>query len=451
MKLTITEVNPVWSHISDKNILYGLLYYKIKFKRVNKRGWKELKEIKKELYTSKGYFYTGFIPKVEKYLISKGIDYSIDRKPFEDFHFKLNKEIGGKVFRDYQIEIINSVNLKRRGIWQAPTGAGKTIMAAGIISSFPKCKTLFLVHTKSLLEQTVKVFNDLLDFKIGKVGDGICDIQSVTVATRQSAVSQYQQLLSYFWNIIIVDEAHHVNTVGGQYNKLLEIIKAPIRIGLTATPLKGERGMLCEGLLGPIVELIGEKKLQEKEILAKPIVKIYKVPDSKVITKWDSWRVAYEKGIILNRTRNLLIVEKAVEFVKKNKTLLIMVKNLEHGEILNKIFDRKYSDLVVFIQGNTPNKIREQEKKDIEEGKRKIVIATSIWYEGVDIPNLSGIMIASGGKEEQLVLQRPGRAMRATENKKEFYLFDFYTPPNFYLVSHFCERMWLYMRKGWIK
>jgi superfamily II DNA or RNA helicase len=52
------------------------------------------------------------------------------------------------------------------------------------------------------------------------------------------------------FRLLIADEAHHFGN--GQRDESLEMSVAPLRLGLTATPLTdGEARKVCERLIGP--------------------------------------------------------------------------------------------------------------------------------------------------------------------------------------------------------
>ena len=94
-------------------------------------------------------------------------------------------ECSGLDIRPYQLEAKEKALEAHRGILQVATGGGKTVIAAVIIAEL-STNTLFMVHTKDLLYQAKKSFEDILGIHVGQIGDGIVDIQQVTIATTQS-------------------------------------------------------------------------------------------------------------------------------------------------------------------------------------------------------------------------------------------------------------------------
>lgn len=140
----------------------------------------------------------------------------------------------------------------RRGVIALPTGAGKTVVAAAAIAR-EAVATLCLVPTCVLLDQWARALSRYL-IGIGRLGDGERNVTSITVATYASAVTWAPRVGDRF-GLVIVDEAHHV---GGQCpGEVLEMLVAPARLGLTATPPTGEGALELERHVGPIVYSLG--------------------------------------------------------------------------------------------------------------------------------------------------------------------------------------------------
>lgn len=92
--------------------------------------------------------------------------------------------------RPYQNEAVeaavaNRGNMTGKVTLRLATRAGKTVIAAGIIRRL-RLRTLFIVGSDLLLEQTRKLFARVLRVPIGCVGGGVWDEQDVTVASVQT-------------------------------------------------------------------------------------------------------------------------------------------------------------------------------------------------------------------------------------------------------------------------
>src|SRR5690606_2140702 len=134
-------------------------------------------------------FPMGLWSRISRILDEHNIEYRVNDKRNLEIKSPIDVRHRDHVkLRDYQNEAIDVAIRKIRSILQVATGGGKTVIASGLIERL-KCNTLFLVHTKDLLYQTKRSFEEFLegdDATIGQIGDGIIDIQPITVATTQT-------------------------------------------------------------------------------------------------------------------------------------------------------------------------------------------------------------------------------------------------------------------------
>lgn len=119
-----------------------------------------------------------------------------------------------------------------RGVVVLPTGAGKTLVALAAIAALG-VSTLVLVPTRILLDQWARALETVWPYPIGRLGDGDHRVLPITVATYASAVSWAPRVGDRF-GLAIVDEAHHVGAWCP--SEVFEMLVAPSRLGLTATP-----------------------------------------------------------------------------------------------------------------------------------------------------------------------------------------------------------------------
>src|SRR5262245_41602234 len=149
---------------------------------------------------------------------------------------------------DYQQQAVRAwQRLDQRGIVVLPTGAGKTVVALEAIRVAAR-PTLIVVPTLDLLNQWYKRLGETFAIKIGLVGQGICDLQEVTVITYASAYRRVAEIGARF-GLLIFDEVHHLTSPG--WAEIARLAIAPFRLGLTATYDSHQSGILGElvGLL----------------------------------------------------------------------------------------------------------------------------------------------------------------------------------------------------------
>ena len=464
MKIKIKERNPVTSQIiTDDPTVIPYLRKVLGYNYTWYEQGPFSKEKKTQFYpvvSAKGIFLSGFIDRVAFLLIDKYEfvpeldcpDYGIepDWPPY----------LVGITLREDQEKAVNEMTEEggySRGVWQAPTGSGKTVLIGALCSCF-STPTLIIVHTSSLFEQTYeelkKFFPDEED-EIGRFGCGYKEVKEITIGMIQTLAKVDVGMFFKDYGMIIVDEAHHVNNLSGTYANVLKRLFAPVRFGFTATLPNDQRGqMALEGLIGPTIGRTTYTEMEKREILAKPKLKFYAVPESDTLKDElkGTYDKVYQKGIVENRTRNKLILDKAAEQLNEGKTVLIMVERVEHGEILREMSKLLSSTNVefVFLHGDTDKEIVEEQKRRFENGETKAVIATRIWSEGVNIRSVGCVVNAVGGESEIAVIQRFGRGLRKAEGKEDVILIDFIDQNHKWFIKHSLKRVVTYSEWGWL-
>jgi superfamily II DNA or RNA helicase len=359
----------------------------------------------------------------------------------------------GITFRKDQMRLIKAAVTSewQRGILVAPTGTGKTVLAAGIISAvYPESKILFLAHTTDLVRQ---FYEELLKWGFDKKEISILSgadysFKPITCTTIQKLSRIPEEEWKDEFDCVLIDEGHHVSKVQGSYGNFLTSSNARMRIGFTATmPEDQENLMTMHALIGPVLEEVTMKEAADEGMIVMPTVHFltYKPP----LKDYDlrSYADVYDRYVVKNGRRNDLILDLAEKYVAEGKAVLIGVKLVEHLAIL--VEKAKRRDLQIYgAQGKTSKDERKEIIEHMKSGKYMCAIATKIFSEGVNIPKLSIIINGAAGKSPIENLQRPGRGTRTFDGKDELLFFDFVDPLR-YLAEHSCERMKLYSEQGW--
>ena len=159
----------------------------------------------------------------------------------------------GRELRPYQLDVINQCRQKlAAGVSKiclvAPTGSGKTIIAAEIIrSAVAKGKrVLVLAHTREIIKQTSLKLNAAgIAHGIIMATDTVRPYEPVQVASVQtywSRVMRTKRMDPPHADLVIVDECHHVRA--RTWRKIIDSYPGVALIGLTATPCRSDgRGL----------------------------------------------------------------------------------------------------------------------------------------------------------------------------------------------------------------
>jgi len=222
---------------------------------------------------------------------------------------------------------------------------------------------------------------------------------------------------------ILVKNCHHIS-----HNKIGNIAKAAentlYRFGFSATPYR-EDGYdpFLIGLMGPIIFKISISELIEQGYLAKPKIFFYKIDLD--IDKRLSYDTAYE-SMIEHPKKNEVIANMAFKLAKKDKKVLISVKRLKHMDVIyNLIEDLNDGTLVVKkVSGSNRQTQKQEAIKKLNTGEYNIV-ASTLFGEGIDIPNLDVLINARSLKSSIDTLQQIGRILRMGDHNSTKIYIDF--------------------------
>jgi len=362
----------------------------------------------KEYFTKKGTFGTGLLSHIIKDLELVGLDYEINdtRETYE-----LEEPfVEGLTLRDYQTRIVDSALLEKRCIIEAPTASGKTPILAYLLSALEGRKGIIFFTKKSILTQTYE-FLKKFGFDVGLCfGDGFI-MKDVMLCTAQSVGRILDTHLDA--EFIMFDEVHEF--ANGKIGKALisSFKKAYVRIGMSATVPKDHipRLNLVAGL-GKIINEVSAKELVDEGWLTDPKITLIdmKEPD---LSKCDGFGYEdyYQRFIIRSGVRNGIIrdIVKDVQSTTESSKVLILVKNIEHAEILNVLIPDS-----VIVQGKDPLSVRDKKVSNFVNSTHGVIIGTVVFQTGINIPEITHFINARALKSEIATIQAMGRAFETT-------------------------------------
>lgn len=348
---------------------------------------------------------------------------------------------------DYQPECAKAMINGQRGIVAVATNGGKTIIAVLAIKML-KLPSLFMVPGKDLLYQTHRVFEKTLDMPVGLVGDAhwspnpLMTVATVDTLFSRLAHPQCRDFLNTI-NVIFADECHHVGS--DSWYQVMRACPAYYRFGLSGTPLKRSDGadLRLVGATGPVLYEVKNKILIERGISVGATILFLKIT-KPAIPKGTQYKEVYRLGIVENPYRNQELCKHIAEFVENGLSVLVLVKEISHGDILDKklwSYPKKSFIPHQFINGTEPSDVRRKALEEFRSGTVKVLIATSILDEGVDVPNIDVLALAGGGKSSIKTLQRLGRGLRKGGNVDQLYVLETADFQHSYLLKHSLQRL----------
>ena len=287
-------------------------------------------------------------------------------------------------------------------------------------------------------------------YKISKLsGKNKTITEDIVISTYQTYRSLDLISLADKFDIIIADEIHKGSGRNCSYEKILSTCLAPIRIGLTATiPKDEEKRMLIKGLFGDMIAEFTVEEGQKRGVLAIPKIKLIPIPQKKGFSRINSYRQAYQEEIVDNPLRNGIISQEIEKIIKNNDTVLVFCDKLDHIQNISKILDKK-NIIHKIVEGKIDGDDRIIIKDKLANRSLKCVISSTVWTEGVTLPSLNYIINAGAGKSQERLIQKMGRGMGITEDKKTVVFIDFLDSGK-WLGDHTVNRITSYVNIGWL-
>lgn len=373
-----------------------------------------------------------------------------DFKPYESI------EYGQPIpLYPYQEQAVEAVKKAYYGILQSKAGSGKTQMGIALIKEYGR-RTLWLTHTVDLLNQSKERAERYMDSSlIGKITEGKVTIgKGVTFATVQTMCKLDLSQYKHMWDVIIVDECHRVAgtpTQMSMFAKVLNSLSARHKFGLSATVHRSD-GMIQAtfALLGDIVYTVPDEAVADKvmQVGIKPIGTGVKISRECLNTDGTLNYAKLINYLCEDYTRNNIIASYIVS--EHKKSCLILSDRLEHLETLMVSLPPKMREMAVMISGKMTSKKgkaeREQALEDMRTGKKKYLFATySLAKEGLDIPCLERLFMATPQKDYAVITQSIGRIARTYESKADPICYDFVDDIG-YLVKSYKKRCATYKK-----
>ena len=332
------------------------------------------------------------------------------------------------VLRDYQIEVINEFLKNPQSIQEVATGAGKTIMTAALSKSVEDYgRSIVIVPNKSLVSQTEEDYVNMgLDVGV-YFGDRkeyfkqhtICTWQSLNILLKNTKRGEAQCTIDEFIEgvvCVIVDEVHMAKADALKQLLTGVMSHVPIRWGLTGTVPKARyENIALQVSLGPVINKLSAKELQDQGVLAKCHVNIVQLQDEQEFGDYQS-----ELKHLLSDEKRLDKMASLIDTISATGNTLILVDRINAGHALVERLDD-----AVFVSGGMKVVDRKEEYDDVATSTNKIIVATyGVASTGINIPRIFNLVLLEPGKSFVRVIQSIGRGIRKAEDKDFVQIWD---------------------------
>jgi DNA repair protein RadD len=329
-----------------------------------------------------------------------------------------------KELRPYQEECLQAIRETvsqkvYRLVCQAPTGSGKTLLAATIVEGALRKgnRLCFTVPAISLVDQTVEMFysQGIRDIGVIQADHQLTDwskpVQVASIDTVRSR-GKYPDV-----QVVIIDECHRLYKAHVKWLQDPAWQTVPF-IGLSATPWTRGLGKYFETLL----VMSTTKELIDLDYLSRFKVYAADHPDLRGVRD-----VAgdYHQGQLTTVMQQQALVANIIETWKvrwnKDKTLVFAV-DCAHAQALQ----ARFIDAGItcaYQDADTPSAERAEIKRRFHSGDYRVVCNVGTLTTGVDW-DVRCLVLARPTKSEMLYVQIIGRALRTAPGKDYALILD---------------------------
>lgn len=303
-----------------------------------------------------------------------------------------------------------------RPLLQAPTGAGKTMLAAAIVDGARRKgnRVIFVVPALSLINQTVERFFAEGIHEIGVI-QADHPMTDYSKPVQVASVQTLQNRRPPDADVVVIDEAHKWFKF---YGKWMDQWDAVPFIGLSATPWTKGLGKFYDDLLiaCSTQELIDNGYLSDFRVFA---------PSHPDLSKVRTVAGDYHEGDLSEvMSQNTLIADVVSTWRQKaeNRPTICFAVDRAHAKHLYQQFEAA-GVRAAYVDAYTPSEERDEIRDQLHLGMIQVVCNVGCLTTGVDW-DVRCIVLARPTKSEMLFVQMIGRGLRTAEGKDHCLILD---------------------------
>lgn len=312
-----------------------------------------------------------------------------------------------------------------RIVGQAPTGFGKTVVAAYIAQSGAgkQNQVLFNVAGRNLVNQTAASFRKF-GIETGVIMAGVPTNRNALVQV--SSVDTLNSRLGhghYDWlnpEIIVTDEAHE--SVSARFDYIRETWPNAIELLLTATPSRAD-GQGLGRVATAMVESPPYQELIDKGYLVQPRWFSVQEVDSQYLKMAGgefthrSSEEAYQRIVLVGG-----IIKHWKRYAQDRPTV-VFASSVAHAIMICEQFNKEGIP-AAHVDADTPDVVRQKHYKDLSEGRIKVITNYGVLGRGWDVTAVSCVQLVREFGFMGNYIQAVGRGLRAHPGKKDCIILD---------------------------
>ncbi|WP_406285150.1 DEAD/DEAH box helicase [Embleya sp. NBC_00896] len=318
------------------------------------------------------------------------------------------------------------------------TGLGKTVVGGEVVGRYlarnPGKPVLVVAHMKVLVEQLERALWRHLDKETttrlltGDAKPG--SYEGVLVGTIESVLAAVRA--GWRPGFVMIDETHHVGE-DGQFAELLNLCTDALRLGVTATPWRGDKFDITSRF-GPVSFSMGIAEGMRDGYLASVDYRLF--VDN---INWEMVRAESEHGYsIKDLNRSLFLPQRDEEIIERFRAAwretrepraIVFCQTIEHAERMAAtlaVSDQAWSKASYMHSGMSRQR-RQVLLNEFRLGRVPVITCVDVFNEGVDVPDVNLIAFLRVTHSRRIFVQQLGRGLRLNPGKTALKVLDFVT------------------------
>ena len=341
----------------------------------------------------------------------------------------------------YQTQLLEDILASRsagfhRNLVVSATGTGKTALSAFDYASIARqggqARLLFVAHRKEILKQSQRMFAQVLQNpSFGELwvdGDVPAKFDHVFASVQTLAKQSIESIDPSHFDVIIIDEAHHVTAPS--YQAILDHFKPKELLGLTATPERGDGQSILPYFGNRIAAELRIWEAIEQQYLS-PFA-YFSISDG-IDLSGVTWRRG--SGYDIQELENVytashqwisLVIQQVNQKILDGGAMRAIgfCVSVKHAEFVASQFN-KAGIKSVALTGKHESDERNQAIQNLKNGVIQAIFTVDLFNEGIDIPNADTLLMMRPTDSALLFMQQIGRGLRRAPNKTLCTILDF--------------------------
>ena len=329
--------------------------------------------------------------------------------------------------------LANIENIRSKGNTKAllisATGTGKTYLSAFDVQKFKPQKFLFIVHRRTIAEESLKTFKRLLgdNINMGVFSGSTKDLNSDYIFSTVQTISKQENLDLFsknYFDYIVIDETHRAGAKS--YLAILNHFTPKFLLGMTATPERTDGLDVFKLFNYNIAYEIRLHRALEENMLSP--FHYFGVSDLTINGEEIDDKTEFNKLCSVERVDRIIENAKFYGCDDGNVRGLVFCSRNDISVELSRLFNEKGYQTIALTGSNTEQERQDAIKRlesDVKGEKIDYIFTVDIFNEGIDIPKINQIIMLRPTQSAIIFVQQLGRGLRKLSGKEYLTVIDF--------------------------